>query len=59
MTDVFPGTIESKALVVAVKDCIFAGADEVKHTIETKQGWSFEVIVRVTKRGDIPKEAEK
>lgn len=40
-----------KDYIFALREYIFAGADEITQTISAKNGWEFTVTMKVTKRG--------
>ena len=58
MTDDIPGVKECRAFIFALSEYIFAGANEITHTLSTKNGWEFTVTLKVTKRGILIEDEE-
>ena len=58
MTEDIFGVKECRAYIVALKEYIFAGADEITQTISTENGWEFKVTMKVTKRGTLIEDEE-
>lgn len=59
MTEDMLGVKECKEYIFALREYIFAGADEVTHTISSKNGWEFTVTMKVTKRGILIEDEEE
>jgi len=53
MTEDILGVKECREYIFALREYIFAGADEISQTISAKNGWEFTVTMKVTKRGTL------
>jgi len=54
--DPLPAAKEARALLAALSDYFFEGADEITHEFRTERGWVLTVTAKVVQR---PKEAKE
>lgn len=45
-----PGSKEARALLAALSDYFFEGADEITHEFKTEKGWDLIVTAKVIQR---------